>query len=95
MIVRETNAEAWKAADELIQHVTDETWIRGLSDPDDATWRAHMLEWGATEVPLTLADLRKLFADELQGGADDRVVAHAGELQEQRQWSRDRRSGAR
>ena len=25
MIVRETNAEAWKAADELIQHVTDET----------------------------------------------------------------------
>ena len=25
VIVRETNAEAWKAADELIQHVTDET----------------------------------------------------------------------
>jgi len=33
------------------REVTDETWIRGLSDPDDATWRAHMLEWGATEVP--------------------------------------------
>jgi len=25
VIVRETNAEAWKAADELIQYVTDET----------------------------------------------------------------------
>ena len=25
VIVRETNAKAWKAADELIQHVTDET----------------------------------------------------------------------
>ena len=25
VIVRETNAEAWTAADELIQHVTDET----------------------------------------------------------------------
>ena len=25
VIVRETNAEAWKAADELIQHVTDDT----------------------------------------------------------------------
>ena len=25
MIVRETNAEAWNAADELIRHVTDET----------------------------------------------------------------------
>jgi alkanesulfonate monooxygenase len=25
VILRETNAEAWKAADELIAHVTDET----------------------------------------------------------------------
>jgi len=28
VIVRETNAAAWKAADELIQYVTDETWPR-------------------------------------------------------------------
>ena len=32
-------------------HLTDEAWIGGLSDPDDTAWRAHMLEWGATEVP--------------------------------------------
>ena len=32
VIVRETNAEAWKAADELIQHVTDETIAIGAED---------------------------------------------------------------
>ena len=32
VIVRETNAEAWKAADELIQHVTDETDRHGAED---------------------------------------------------------------
>jgi NAD(P)-dependent dehydrogenase (short-subunit alcohol dehydrogenase family) len=31
--------------------LSDETWIGALSDPDDAAWRARMLEWGATEVP--------------------------------------------
>ena len=31
--------------------LSDETWIAALSDPDDAVWRARMLEWGATEVP--------------------------------------------
>ncbi len=31
--------------------LTDEEWIAGLSDPDDAAWRANMLKWGATEVP--------------------------------------------
>jgi NAD(P)-dependent dehydrogenase (short-subunit alcohol dehydrogenase family) len=31
--------------------VTDEAWLGALSDPDDAAWRARMLEWGATEVP--------------------------------------------
>jgi NAD(P)-dependent dehydrogenase (short-subunit alcohol dehydrogenase family) len=31
--------------------LSDETWIGALSNPDDATWRARMLEWGATEVP--------------------------------------------
>jgi NAD(P)-dependent dehydrogenase (short-subunit alcohol dehydrogenase family) len=29
----------------------DEEWVAGLSTPDDDAWRAHMLEWGATEVP--------------------------------------------
>ena len=53
VIVRETNAEAWKAADELIQHVTDETsprrrrsfrgWIRSAS----SAWRSCMAA-GAT-----------------------------------------------
>jgi hypothetical protein len=31
--------------------LSDETWVAALSDPDDAAWRARMLEWGATEVP--------------------------------------------
>jgi NAD(P)-dependent dehydrogenase (short-subunit alcohol dehydrogenase family) len=31
--------------------LSDEAWIEGLSTPDDATWRANMLEWAATEVP--------------------------------------------
>ncbi len=31
--------------------LTDEAWIEGLSTPDDAAWRAHMVEWAATEVP--------------------------------------------
>src|SRR4051812_48215876 len=33
------------------REVSDETWIQGLSDPDDATWRAHMLGGGAPGVP--------------------------------------------
>jgi NAD(P)-dependent dehydrogenase (short-subunit alcohol dehydrogenase family) len=31
--------------------VSDEIWIAGLSTPDDAEWRALMVEWAATEVP--------------------------------------------
>ena len=31
--------------------VSDETWIQGLSTPDDAAWRALMVQWAATEVP--------------------------------------------
>ena len=31
--------------------MSDETWIEGLSTPDDAAWRALMVEWAATEVP--------------------------------------------
>jgi NAD(P)-dependent dehydrogenase (short-subunit alcohol dehydrogenase family) len=30
---------------------SDEAWIEGLSTPDDAAWRALMVEWAATEVP--------------------------------------------
>jgi NAD(P)-dependent dehydrogenase (short-subunit alcohol dehydrogenase family) len=30
---------------------SDETWIEGLSTPDDAAWRALMVRWAATEVP--------------------------------------------
>ena len=31
--------------------VSDETWIEGLSTPDDDAWRANMRIWGAAEVP--------------------------------------------
>src|SRR3954454_12811615 len=31
--------------------MSDETWIEGLSTPDDAAWRALMVRWAATEVP--------------------------------------------
>jgi len=31
--------------------VSDEAWVAGLSDPDDAVYRARMAEWSGIEVP--------------------------------------------
>jgi NAD(P)-dependent dehydrogenase (short-subunit alcohol dehydrogenase family) len=50
-VLRSTVGPDAAALAEHRPQLSDETWIGALSDPDDAAWRARMLEWGATEVP--------------------------------------------